>query len=274
MPYMNRLRHWIFLACAATLPTVALAHEAWIEPYDYSLQIGEPFHAHLKVGQNFKGNVFAFIPNTFTFFDMIDSQGRRPVPGRLGDIPAATFTTENDGLLVLSFRSTTNLLTYKEWQKFTDFVELHNLDWVIEKHRARGLPETNFVEAYYRFSKTLVQVGQGAGQDVNTGMPFELVALTNPYVGPAPTEIRFRLFWQQAHYPNRLVNVFRRPPEGGDAIKTTYTTDAKGEVTISTVGGGEFMVNTVNMIEPPTDFAAQTRAVWVSLWASETFMVE
>ncbi len=174
----------------------------------------------------------------------------------------------------MSFRSTTNLLTYTEWVKFADFVKAHKLDWVIDKHRERGLPETNFVEGYFRFSKTLVKIGQGQGQDVNTGMPFELVALTNPYATPAPQEMRFQLYWQNQPFANSLVNVFRRPNDGSDTIKTTLSSDANGIVTVPVEGGGEYLVNSVHMIEPTADFNAQTRAVWVSLWASETFRIE
>ncbi len=274
MPQSTRLRHWIFLAIALSAPNAAPAHESWIEPLDYSVQVGDRMQAHLKVGQNFKGNTFAYLPSLFKFFDMVDSKGRRPVEGRQGDTPAVTFTAENDGLLVMSFRSTTNLLTYTEWVKFADFVKAHKLDWVIDKHRERGLPETNFVEGYFRFSKTLVKIGQGQGQDVNTGMPFELVALTNPYATPAPQEMRFQLYWQNQPFANSLVNVFRRPNDGSDTIKTTLSSDANGIVTVPVEGGGEYLVNSVHMIEPTADFNAQTRAVWVSLWASETFRIE
>ncbi len=79
MPQSTRLRHWIFLAIALSAPNAAPAHESWIEPLDYSVQVGDRMQAHLKVGQNFKGNTFAYLPSLFKFFDMVDSKGRRPV---------------------------------------------------------------------------------------------------------------------------------------------------------------------------------------------------
>ena len=163
MPQTLQLRQWIFLTIALLCPMAVKAHEFWIEPLDYTVDVGDKLQAHLKNGQNFKGNTFAYVPNMFKFFDMVDSKGRRAVPGRLGDMPAVGFTAENDGLLVLGLRSATNLLTYTEWEKFADFVKAHKLDWVIDKHRERGLPETDFVEAYFRFSKSLVKIGQGQG---------------------------------------------------------------------------------------------------------------
>ena len=52
-------------------------------------------------------------------------------------------------------------------------------DSVLEDHQARGLPDTGFRESYRRYAKTLIAVGDGAGNDPSIGPASEIVALSN-----------------------------------------------------------------------------------------------
>jgi len=261
------------LAVATSLLTghQAAAHEFWLDAIDYTIESGAELQVEIRVGQDFKGNKYSFNPNQFYDFSATDSSGKHPIEGRIGDSPAVTMVPPLDGLLVLNHFSTSQLLTYADDGKFESFIENKGLDWVLEEHAKRGLPEFGFGEGYTRFAKSLIAVGGGAGQDAVTGMPFELMALANPYTDDLSAGLPVRLIWQGEGLADIQVDVFRRPKNGSEIEKTHVKTDATGRAVIPVIDGDVYLVNAVHMIIPAPADIERTGAVWHSLWASMTF---
>ena len=114
-------------------------------------------------------------------------------------------------------------------------------------------------------------MGNGAGQDSATGMPYELVALKNPYTDDISPGLPVRLFWQGAGLPDIQVDIFRRPKDGGEVEKTHVKTDETGLALIPVNAGDIYMIDAVHMIIPAAADIERTGAVWHSLWASMTF---
>lgn len=251
--------------------TPAAAHEFWLDAQDYTLDIGQELRVDIRVGQDFKGNKYSFNPNQFYDFSATDVDGKTPIDGRIGDQPAVGMTPVNEGLLVLNHFATAQLLTYQDDGKFEDFILSKGLDWVLEEHVARGLPVFGFGEGYTRFAKALIAVGDGAGRDAHTGMPFELVALQNPYTDDISNGLPVRLFLGADGITDIQIDIFRRPADGSDVVKTHVVTDETGLAFIPIVDGDIYMVNAVHMIKPSDEDIERTTAVWHSLWASLTF---
>ncbi len=247
------------------------AHEFWLDALDYTLDTGQELQIDIRVGQDFKGNKYSFDPNQFYDFSATDSSGKYPVKGRIGDMPALGMVPENSGLLVLNHFSTTQLLIYKEDGIFEDFILSKGLDWVLEKHAARGLPTFGFGEGYTRFAKSLIAVGDGVGRDAHTGMPFELVALQNPYTDDISNGLPVRLFFGADGIPDIQIGIFRRPLGGSEVVKTHVVTDETGLAIIPIISGDIYMINAVHMITPSDEDIERTGAEWHSLWASLTF---
>jgi uncharacterized GH25 family protein len=111
----------------------------------------------------------------------------------------------------------------------------------------------------------LVQVGPvRAGQsDHAAGLPFELVALANPYAGGA--DLRVRLLWQGRPEAGTQIAVFR---QDDDVERSRFFTDAQGEVEIPLAAGSRYVLNAVH-IEPVDG----EEHVWASTWASLSFAV-
>lgn len=246
------------------------AHEFWIEPTRYKLTPSENIVANLRVGQYFKGNTFSFFPDKFVEFSVMDSGGKRPITGRLGDLPAVNEPIVHTGLHVLMHHSTTNTLTYSEFAKFERFARKEGNAWVLDAHGRRGLPRKNVTEAYTRCAKSLVQVGNGDGQDKAVGMPFEIVVETNPYMDQSDPDISVRLLWKGKSMADKQISVFRKFA-GCDATRTTVVTDADGRAFIPRRPGGRFLLNAVHVIDPSVEITKNTRAMWESFWASMTF---
>ena len=278
--FANRFTSFFAVILAIFCGLPAAAHEFWLEPHDYSVAVGEDIVADLRNGEAFKGGAYPYVDEYFTRFDFITRKGAAPVPGRRGDYPALTMKAQTGGLHVFAYASTNNDLVYAKFAKFEKFVTGKDMAWVLDEHEAKGLPTEKVKEWYYRYAKSLVKVGSGAGRDVLVGMPIELVAEINPYSSDA--DPRFRLYHDGVPMPDFEVQIWNYPPAADNAAAATGTTkavesrlrtDATGRVTIPRGEGGEFLVNAVQMIEP--DAAQKVQGVhWVSIWATTTYFVE
>lgn len=251
--------------------THVAAHEMWIEPVNFIVQLEEKIYAHEKVGQNFKGNEYSYLSSSYESFNLTVNGKTRPIKSRIGDIPAVSELATEEGLTILSAVTTPSYLKYKKWKKFESFINNEGLDWVLAKHKKRGLPDKNFKESYRRFPKSLVKVGHGKGDDEALGLPLEWIVETNPYTS-SEGNIKARLLWNGKAFPNAHVNVFNKVDN--KMLKTELTTDEDGRVEIPRANGGDFLINAVQMIEPLNDIAKEKEAVWESLWASMTYQLK
>lgn len=246
----------------------------WIEPVKYQIARNQTIYAHEKVGQNFKGNQYSYLNTSYEKLDITINNKTRPVKSRIGDIPAIHEVAEEEGLAIISAVSTVSDISYQTWEKFESFIKSKELDWVLVKHKERGLPSQGFTEAYQRFPKALLKVGSGKGKDKALGMRLEWVIETNPYTTPRTENgvIRARLLWKGKPLKHTHVGVFNKIDK--HLIKTSLTTDANGVVEIPQANGGEFLVNAVQMIKPSEKVRNETGAVWESLWASVTYFID
>lgn len=268
MPSPRRLFGLVLVAYALTAPTVAAAHEYWIEPLQFRLAADTDIVANLKLGERFKGNIYPFVPQHSLSTWLVNADATRPWGAQIGDIPAVRETPGPPGLHVLAYHSTAARLSYTEPGKFAKFLEESGLTWALEEHRRRGLPDVGFDEAFSRCAKALVQSGDGDGDDVVVGMPIELVAGANPYTLPADASVLpVTLLWQGRPLADAQITVFR--DRDGIAVEKVRTAP-DGTASIPLGGGGRFLLNAVHIVpwdELPSD-------AWHSYWASLTFAIQ
>jgi uncharacterized GH25 family protein len=110
----------------------------------------------------------------------------------------------------------------------------------------------------------LVQVGNKSEEDFNTGLPFELIAIDNPYKNKNAKGIYVLLLYQNKPFANSQIAVFNKLNNKVSIAKTT--TDSDGKALISLENKGLYLVSTVHFIK-----AEKKNADWHSLWASLTF---
>lgn len=245
-----------------------LAHEFWIAPDAYSVEPETTIKGELIQGENFAGRSMPYHPRRFHRFDLRHADELVPIKGRDGDDPALKAEPLGDGLHVVIHQSKLALVTYDTFGDFRDFLESKRLDWGIDAHRARNLPDKDVREAYFRYAKALIGVGSAKGQDQAEGLPFELVALTNPYT--EPQTLRVRLLFKDEPYPDADLHVFHR--SDGAVAESWYRTDANGEAEIP-LSAGAYLLNAVHLQEASERMTAIFGAVWQTLWASMTFEV-
>lgn len=248
----------------------AFAHEFWLEPEQFRVDADQEIRADIKVGQDFKGDVYPYVASRFVSFERHDDLGTSAVGGAAGDIPALEIAPRAEGLSIFTYVSSGQRLTFSKWEKFTSYLANEGLNGIAARHDARGLPRDRIREIYTRCAKTLVNVGDGTtGQDRATGMPLELVAGDNPGNVAAGSEMRFQLLWQGKPLPDTQVALFHRP-EDGETTRTLTRTDANGHATFALPSPGPYLAASVHM----TEAASDENADWQSHWASLTFGVE
>lgn len=247
----------------------ATAHEFWIDPTDQAHAVGTEITANFRVGQLMRGSAQPYNKNTIKQMGVVVNGSPVPLPARLGDRPALKYMPETEGLHIFAVETNASTLNYREFAKFKSFVETHGEGFAVQAHREANLPETDFREAYFRFSKALVPVGTAAGADQSVRFPFELIAVENPFQTTAA--LKFVLLFEGKPAADHQIDVFNRPVDDvGDAKMVSYQTDAQGIVEIPR-GSGDYLVNAVKLLRPTAGLAESLNVVWVSLWTSTTF---
>lgn len=266
----------VFLGVLMLSSTPLQAHELWIEAQDFRIELQGRLVADIVNGENFRGHALPYLPQSAVRFDLASSAAAEfivaPIVARAGDRPALSMPALDEGLVVVIYQAAAATLTYHQAEKFWDFVAHKDLPITQAAHRARGLPDEGFREVYSRYSKALVAVGAGIGEDRNMGLETELVALANPYTAPLPGGVPVQVFYAGEPRADAQIEVFDRNAEGTVTVSTVRS-NANGVAMIPVTAGHTYMLDAVVLRRPSAELAAETGAVWESLWANLTFAV-
>ncbi|MES2845796.1 MAG: DUF4198 domain-containing protein [Pseudomonadota bacterium] len=248
------------------------AHEFWIAPQSHRAEVGTKMTADLRVGQDMQGEVFPWLRRSVITAQHWTPSGAVPLKGREGDIPALSFAFDEPGLHRITFHAAPAYINFDNMEKFQSYLTYEGLTGIVEAHRARGLPEEDFAEGYIRNARALVQVGPASADqlDTPTGMPFELVAVQNPFVD-GTTAIDVALTWQGQPSADTQVAIFVQAAgtAGADNVtRTLVKTDAGGIARVPFAQPGTYLLAAVHM-EPFNG----TAVFWESHWATLTFDV-
>lgn len=260
---------------AATVALLGLgnkgaAHEFWIDPLAFEIAPGETLEAHLRVGTEFEGSSQAYLPRNFLRFEVLSGDEARAVEGRLGDIPALAMAEMSDGLAIAVHQTTENRLTWSEWARFEGFVDHKDLGDIVAMQAARGLDQIDVREGYSRFAKSLIAVGDGAGQDRRVGLRTEIVALANPYTDDVSGGLPVQVWLDDAVRADVQVELFERAPDGSVTI-TLHRTDAEGVAVLPVRSGSVYQADSV--VLEPVEPVAERDPEWLTFWANLTFAV-
>ncbi len=251
---------------------MAHGHESWIDPVDFTLDVGQPITADIRVGEAFKGSSYSYLPANFRLFEIAQGDTRVPVEGRLGDRPALQQAPLAEGLNVVLHVTRNYDLTYKTLEKFASFVRHKDAEWVLAAHAEAGYPNADFGEVYSRYTKSLIAVGNGAGADQNYGLLTEIVALANPYTDDMSAGLPVQVFYDGAVHGFTQIELFAKSPDDTVEI-TVHKTDEQGIAILPVVPGVTYMVDAVVLRLAIDPVAKENGAIWESLWANLTFAV-
>lgn len=246
------------------------AHEFWIDPMEHQVAAGAPVVAHLRVGTNYEGSAYNYIPRNFRRFDFAMDGTVQPVDGTVGDRPAMTLTPPGEGLLVAIHVTTDNHLTWTTWDKFVGFLEHKDLTWGLAEHDARGLSREKVRERYSRYAKSLIAVGHGKGNDIEAGLLTEIIALENPYTDDMTDGLDMRATYEGEPLGDTQIEVYEKSADGTVNVFTLRTDDA-GAATVPVKPGHRYMLDAVTL--RALEVKEDRDPSWESLWANLTFEV-
>ena len=250
----------------------ANAHEFWIEPTQYQLN-DDLINAHLRVGQEFQGMVLMYNPQDFKTFKILSGSKNKKekIKGILGDVPAINITTNLDNLLIIYHETKDKYVDYKKFQKFEDFVNEKGYQQLIDTHFEKGFPESNFIESYRRYAKSLITLNGSEGKDKKTGLLFEFVLDQNPYKELNSKQMSGTLYYKKKPLKKNLVTIFSKYKNTKLSIVNTITDD-KGKFTFDIELGREYLLDSV-VIYPLKADPEKNEPIWHSDWASTTFLI-
>jgi hypothetical protein len=240
----------------------AWGHEFWIEPFAYALTPETKIEANLRVGSDFVGPDYIFIPKGYDFTKFVTPSGINDIEFTGQDNPSLSFDAVETGLHTIVLISKSSKLKHDDFAAFSAFAETVGR----ESEAAAARRDGPIREAYFRYAKALIAVGGGAGQDRAYGAIYEWVSLDNPYTTP-DGPLKFQLFFNGKPAADEPVQVFARNQDvGGEVPPVHLRTNADGVLMLPDNVRGEIMLNSVKLLPADSDHLD-----WISYWASVTF---
>lgn len=249
----------------------AHSHEYWLDPIDSSINIGDKIVVDIRNGQDYAGASFPFDSARHRSVRIKNNNISTRYEGRLGDYPAIHYVPTEAGLHSVILDTTESYLTYESWNKFTEFLDYHDLVGIAEQHLARKLPQSDIKERYFRSAKTFFKVNSRAENSnqltesfdvlAPSGSMFEISPLQNPYADNSKLQVQ--LLFNGAPLSSRQVEMFWK---GSHSLRLTTQTDTDGIATFNLLGDGDYMLNAVHV-----ERSDEQGLHWVSYWASMTF---
>ena len=245
----------------SSISLTSSAHELWLEPEAFITQPNSKLNAHIKVGQKFNGDKFPYLRSETKSLKLFLEQKSITLKPRDGDYPAIQSPLKESGLHILSYESVPEKVDYKNFEVFKSFLQDEGL-WKRWSKENPDFINSDIKETYTRYAKSLIQVGAKSGEDFNTGLLFELIALNNPYKNT--NEVEVLLLYDGKPNPNSQITTFHKNRNQTEITKTK--TDSSGKATISIKNTGLFLLSSVYFKKSDIK-----NADWQSLWASLTF---
>ena len=245
----------------SSISLTSSAHELWLEPEAFITQPNSKLNAHIKVGQKFNGDKFPYLRSETKSLKLFLEQKSITLQPRDGDYPAIQSLLEESGLHVLSYESTPEKVDYKNFEIFKTFLKDEGI-WNEWSAKNPDFINSDINETYTRYAKSLIQVGTKSGEDFNTGLLFELIALNNPY--GSENKIDVLLLYKNKPFPNSQITIFNKT--GNETTISKIKTNNDGKAIISLEKKGAFLISAVHFKKSEIK-----NADWHSLWASLTF---
>lgn len=258
----------ILLGLASALGSAsARAHDSWVEPSTFTPKGDKPVGIHICVGDGFEGWSLARDIQRIGRFVAAGPAGEQPVVGLAGSDPAGVVRLTAPGDYVIVYRSNPAYVELPAG-RFDDYLREKGLGKIIELRKRRDTSGNKVREAYSRYSKALIRVGDADGTVVDRRMGLRLELIAEPGQPPAHADgLRsFQLLHEGKPLADALVTATRPGTTDGEL---KVRTGADGRVSFGLRAPGMWRIAAVHMIKAPKNVAAD----WESLWASLTFEV-
>ena len=241
------------------------AHEFWMEPNKFFADQLETIEISNRIGQNFVGDTWPYISNSFYRFEYRLNGTKFPIVSLEGDDPAAKLKIGSTGLIIITQYTKPDEITFKKFDKFTEYLKSEGLSHKINEHLRNGFPKTNIKEKYSRCAKLLLNIHSSSKDtDYFTGMPLEIITEKNPYHLKSNEQLPIQVLFNEKPLPNaQIIKISKNSGTRSFGPRT----DVDGRASLALKERGPLLLSVVHISAQPEN----TDAHWISYWASLTF---
>jgi uncharacterized GH25 family protein len=260
------MKHILSIVSLFTLYIFLSAHEFWLNPDKFIYQRGEKINIKFLVGENFEGENWkgnkGKIQLLKLYYGGVSDDLSKYISEENGD--SLQLAQLDEGTNLVAFNNT-NTFIELEPAKFNEYLIEDGLTDAMEYRTLNNETGSMGRELYQRCAKTLIQVGNVKDKtfSVATGMPVDIIPLSNPYRLKNNDTLRVKILFQKQPLADALIKIWRR--ENNNTTKTNLITDANGEIIFPVSTSGKWMVSTVKMVRLPDGSPADWQSYWGSL---------
>lgn len=242
------------------------AHDFWIEPSKFVVNLDDAVSLRLREGQELVGNSLPYVTDWFQDFSRSDAQGRAPVVSEMGDEPAAVIRIRSAGTTLIGYRSTADFVALAP-AKFEHYLRSEGMEYIVALRAKLGESAKAARENFVRCAKTYLTTNGralSAGIQQPLGYTLELMPAANLLALSPGDTLNVRLLYLGNPLAGALVTAFRkeRPEE-----KIHVRTDKQGRAGLTLSAPGVWFVKAVHMVR----LENHPKADWESYWASVLF---
>ncbi len=259
---------WMLAGAGVLGATVALAHDFWVQPSAFRVAPDTLVTLDLRVGGEFPGEAVARKTERIASFVAIGPGGTETaIIGQDGKSPAGYARFKEPGLYRIAYRGNPSTIEL-EPAKFEAYLREEGLEHIIGERAKLGESAAPGKEAYARYAKSFVLVGDapGTGWDKPAGLKIEIVPETDPFGLKAGGEFRCRVLLEGKPLAGLWLGA-RSPTQTAEVAGAR--TDADGRAAFTLPSHGWWLIHGVHMARAPHEAGAD----WESSWASLTFEV-
>jgi uncharacterized GH25 family protein len=258
----------ILLLSLCILSVFAMAHEFWLSPSTWFVQIGQRVRVQLCVGEGFHCEPWEAGPSRVVQFASLLKKTRTdrlPALQKSG-LDSLWLTFEQPGTHLVTLMTNGKFIEL-EADKFDAYLQEDGLEHIREMRRNMGLNNKSGREMYRREAATLIQVGNTPTTVFfkKTGFDLQILPEKNPLLADANADLTFQIKFKGKKLAGALVRHWHKKSDG-EAIVQFQKTDKQGRVRFR-LNAGEQMVSVVHMLPYPVPAEAD----WQSVWGNLTF---
>ncbi len=247
--------------------TSLLAHEFWLMPSKFRLNLNETFNLQLFVGEDFTGDIWANRKKRLLKLVHHTNNLQKDLTALAlkSDSLPMPLKFDTEGTHLLSMESKNSFIAL-EADKFNDYLIDDGIENIYELRKQKGELNKPSKELYRRCAKTLIQVGNKFDETYkkNTQMPLEIIPQKNPYQMHVGDEMIVKVLFKNKPLPNKMIVAWHK----ADTAKTTHQklkTDADGILKMKLDKAGYWMISTVHMVEVKNNPDANYQSYWGNL---------
>ena len=244
-----------------SLPSLAVAHDFWLQPSEYWISADALSTMTLQVGHGPFRQRSPIPARRITRFEAIAPTGAAidlHEQLRLGQTAEdGEFRLKNPGTYVLVLQTDDRAQTHLPAIRFNDYLSVEGLTPALEQRARLHHTDADGAERYSRCAKSILQVGPADARSQTqvskpVGLTLEIVPEANPYSVQRSSSLPIRVIYANHPLAGALVKLTNLKDDATPF--ETHLTDQNGHASFTMPTSGSWLLNVIwTKALPPSD---------------------